>query len=96
MAQVIPLTGSAPTQAQVNSSASAQLLAANTSRRGLVIVNVGGGTVSFGVGQTAVLQNGITLVQNGVWEMDQYTFSTAAINGIASSSTFVAVQEFTP
>jgi hypothetical protein len=89
------LTGSAPANASVG-VASAQAVASNASRKGLAMVNTSSARISFGVGNTAVLDKGITLLPGGVWEMDEYTYSTAAINAIASAAASnLAVQEFT-
>lgn len=89
------LTASAPATGSVGVT-SASLVAANASRRGLVIVNLSVNTVSFGIGQAAELNKGISLTQNGVWEMDAATFSLAQIFAIASAgSSTVSVQEFT-
>lgn len=89
-----PLSASSPSTATLGVS-SGTVIAANSSRKGLVIVNVSANTMSFGIGATAVLSSGITLYPGGSWEMDEYTFSTSVINGIASSASSVAsVQEF--
>lgn len=89
------LTGSAPTSATVGVS-SASAVSSNASRKGLVLVNTSQNTISLGVGNTAVLNSGITLAPNGVWVMDEYTFSTGAINAIASAaSSNLSVHEFT-
>jgi hypothetical protein len=74
---------------------SASFLAANSSRKGLIIVNTSANIVSFGFGATAVLNSGMTLFPGGVFQMDENTFSTAAINSIAgAASSAVAYQEF--
>lgn len=72
------------------------LLAANASRKGLVIVNTGVKDIFIGIGASAVLNQGIYLVANGgTWVMDDYTFTTQAINGITTSSTSnISIQEF--
>lgn len=89
------LTGSAPTAATVGTS-SAQAVATNANRKGLVLTNLSGNTISFGLGAAAVLNNGITLTPFGIWVMDEYTFTTQAINAIASAAgSALAVQEFT-
>lgn len=88
-------TGSAPTSASVGTS-SAQAVASNSNRKGLILTNVSANTISLGIGQTAVLNDGITLVPWGVWVMDEYTFTTAAINAIAAAaSSDLAIQELT-
>lgn len=93
--EVEDLSASAPGSASVG-VASAQAVAANANRKGLVIVNLSSNRVSIGIGQAAVLDKGITLTQNGVWEMDKYTFSKAAINAIAAGAASpITIQEFT-
>jgi hypothetical protein len=84
-----------PTSASVGTG-SGQVLAANASRTGLVLVNLSSNTISLGLGAAAVLNSGITIFANGgVWEMDGNTFTTDAIFAIASgSSSSLAIQEF--
>lgn len=89
-----PLTPNAPTTVSVG-VASGVVLAANASRKGLVLFNNSTATISFGLGATAVLGSGITLYPGGVWYMDEFTFTTGAINGIASAAaSALSVQEF--
>lgn len=91
-----PLTGSAPTSASVG-VASAQVLASNVNRKGAAFINTSSNTISFGIGaNAAVLYSGITLVPNGVWEMDEYSYVTSAINAIASgAASNLSIQEWT-
>ncbi len=92
-----PLTGSAPTNATVT-GASAQAVAANASRKGLIIVNLSSDTISFGIGANpAVLNSGITLTGLGsVWNMSEYDFNLSAINAISSgASSTISIQQFT-
>lgn len=85
---VSPATGTA-------SSVSSTVVAANANRKGLIIMNLGAANVHFGCGATAVLNSGITLNPNGVWVMDQYTFTTSAINAIVGTGTAtLAIQEY--
>ena len=89
-----PLIPAAPAGPSV-SGASGQIVAANASRKGLVIVNTTTGNISLAFGaNAAVLGSGITLYPNGAWEMDEWTFSILAINAIAADPGSVAVQEF--
>jgi len=90
------LTASAPAAASVG-VASAQALAANTSRRGLVLTNTSANQISVAFGATAVLASGITLNANGgTFVMDSGTFSSAAVNAIAAgAASNLAIQEFT-
>lgn len=90
-------TGSSPTAATLG-VASGTVIAANAARKGLVITNTSSlSTVSLNVaGSAAVLLSGITLYPHDSWVMDQYTFTAAQIDGIASlASTNVSIQEFT-
>lgn len=89
-------TGSSPTAATIG-VASGTVIASNTARKGLVLTNTSVNVESFNIaGGAAVLRSGITLYPGGVWVMDQYTFTTAAINGIASAaSSNCAIQELT-
>ncbi|CAM6003508.1 unnamed protein product [Sphagnum balticum] len=85
----------APGSATVGTT-SGTILSANLSRTGAVVINLSSANVSFGLnGNTAVAGSGITITPNGVWEMDQYTFTTGAITAIATAaSSPVAIQEF--
>lgn len=90
-----PLTASSPTFATVG-VASGAAVASNASRKGLVLVNTSTAVISFGIGAAAVLNSGITLLPYGVWVMDEHTFTTAAINAIASAAASnLSVQELT-
>lgn len=92
---VLPLIASSSAAGNVGVT-SAQVVAANTSRTGLIAINTSSGFISLGVGTTAVLYSGITLYPGGSWCMDKYSFTTDAINAIASvASSNLAVQEFT-
>ena len=76
-------------------TSSTQMLAANPQRRGLVVINLGTANVSFGCnGATAVLNSGITLLPNGTWVMDQFTFCNTVINVIAGGSCALSIQEY--
>lgn len=86
-------TPATPATANVTSSSS-QVVAANTSRKGLVIINLGTVNVSFGCGTTAAINSGITLTPNGTWVMDQYTFTTLAITAICPSTATLSIQEY--
>lgn len=89
------LTASSPTAATVGTG-SAQAVASNSSRKGLVLTNTSVNTISLGIGATAVLNSGITLFPGGVWEMTETNFATGAINAIAgAASSNLAIQEFT-
>lgn len=93
--QTASLTASSPTAASVTTSSGAAV-AANASRKGLILTNTSTTEkISFGIGAAAVLNSGITLTPYGVWVMDAYTFTTAAINAIASAAANLAIQELT-
>lgn len=87
---IVPLS---PATASVSTS-SAQVVAANASRTGLVITNVGAANVYFGLGAAAINNGGIALLPGGTWVMDRYTFSTLVVNAICASSATLAIQEF--
>ena len=89
------LTASTPTFATIGTS-SGVVIAANASRKGLVITNDHATNILYlAIGTAAVVGRGIRLnAAGGVWEMDQYTFTTAEIRAIATgASTNVAIQE---
>jgi len=89
-----PLTASSPDFATVGTS-SVLVVSSNSSRKGLIIINTSVNTVSFGIDATAVLNSGITLPPKSVWVMDEYNFTTGAINAIASDvSSNLSIQEF--
>lgn len=92
----LPLTPAAPASGSAGTS-SGLVLASNTDRKGLTIINLSSSIISFGLGgNAAVLNAGITLLPYGVWTMDEYTFNTGAINAIASAAaSSISIQEFT-
>lgn len=88
------LTPSAPTFATVG-VASAEAVAAAATRKGLILVNTSGATISLGFGSAAVLNSGVTLQPGGVYGMDEYSFDLGAVYAIASAaSSHLAVQEY--
>lgn len=87
-------SAAAPATATVGIT-SAQALAANVNRKGLVLINLSANRISLGFGSAAVLNSGITLLPGGVYNMDGYLGSTAAVNAIASAaSSVLAIQEY--
>lgn len=88
------LTANSPATASVGVS-SAQAVASNASRKGLVIINLSNATVCFGIGATAVLNSGICLQPSAAFTMNEYLFATGAINAIASAAaSTISIQEF--
>ena len=80
-----PLTPAAPVAVSVG-VASTQILATNAARKGAAIVNTSAARISLGLDAPAVLDSGITLFPGGSFVMDEYTFTTGIINGIASAA----------
>lgn len=90
----VVLSPSSPTTATVGVTSS-QIVAFNASRRGLIVINVSIHTISIGIGVVGVLNSGITLYPGGVWNMDDYSYTTGSINAIASvAGSVVSIQEF--
>lgn len=88
------LAPASPTAATVGVT-SAQAVASNSSRKGLVLVNTSANIISLGFGAAAVLNSGITLYPGGTFCMDEYSFDTGAVNAIASvASSNLAIQEY--
>jgi N-acetylmuramic acid 6-phosphate (MurNAc-6-P) etherase len=90
-----PLTPYAPAAVSVG-VASAQAVAALATRKGLILINTSANYISLGFGAAAVLYSGVTLnPAGGSFELDQYSFTTGAINAIASgAASNLGVQEF--
>jgi hypothetical protein len=89
------LTPAAPVAVSVG-IVSAQAVAANANRKGLLLVNTSANYISIGIGAAAVLYSGITLnpLGSSFW-MDEYSLSTLVINAIASgAASNLGVQEF--
>ena len=88
------LTANAPAAASVG-VASAEVVASNVDRTGLILTNTSSNNISLGFGTAAVLNSGITLTPNGTFNMDAYSFTTQAVNAIASGAgSNLALQEF--
>lgn len=89
------LPPAAPTAATVGVT-SAQAVATNSARVGLVLTNTSSNTISIAFDNAAVLNSGITLPPNGgTFTMGEYTFCTGAVYAIASgASSNLAIQEF--
>lgn len=88
------LAPAAPTFATVG-VASAQVVAANASRKGLKFTNTSGARISLGFGATAVLDSGDTLYPGGHFHMDEFDFDLGAVNAIASAAASnLGIQEY--
>lgn len=75
---------------------SGQVVPANPARTSLRLVNTSSNRISLGLGAAAVLDSGLTLMPGGgVWNMDQFDFTTAAIFAIAAGAgSNLSIQEF--
>lgn len=93
-----PVSTAAPSAPSITNCniTSNEVIPANLNRAGIILINVANQEASFAFGaDAAVLGYGITLFPGDVWEMDDKSFTTAAINGIgAAASTNIAFQEF--
>lgn len=78
--------------------ASAQALAANTSRKAVIINNISNAKVCFGIAATAVLDSGICLQPDASLSLMNGAFDgvpTGAINAIAgAAASTISIQEF--
>ena len=94
-----PGTYSSPTQTTSIGASSAELVAANTNRICVIIVNDSSEVVYVAVGTAAIANSGIRLNTNGgivqFGGMGGLPLTLAAINGIATSAGAVTVQEVT-
>jgi len=81
----IALTPSSPTFATVGVT-SAQAVASNTNRKGLILTNNSTANISLGFGVAAVSGSGVVLYPGGVFFMDEYMYTTAAVNAIATAA----------
>lgn len=88
------LDGSAPGAASVG-VASSVVVAANGSRKGLILVNTSVNRISLAFGQPAVLDSGPTLMPSGgTFNMGEYDFTTEEVRAIASgAASNLAIQE---
>lgn len=89
------LAAQAPTSASVGVT-SAQVVAANVARKGLVLTNNSTANISIAFdGNAAVSGSGIVLYPGGVFFMDEYMFTTASVNAIATAAASnLGVQEW--
>lgn len=90
----VALTANTPGSVSVGVT-SVGVLSANASRTGGVFTNTSAAIIYIGIGQNALTGKGITLYPGGTWYMDEYSFSTAAINAIATvAASVLDFQEF--
>lgn len=90
----INLTAQSPAFTTVGVT-SVQVIAANSARKGLVLVNNSTANISIAFAATAVSGSGIVLYPGGVFYMDEFMFTTAAVNAIATAAASnLGVQEW--
>ena len=88
------LTANSPSFATVGVT-STQVVASNSARKGLVLVNNSTANISLAFGGTAILGNGIVLYPGGVFFMDEYMFTTSAVTAISTAAgSNLGVQEW--
>ena len=90
------LTASAPTNATVTGT-SAQIVASNSSRKGLTLTNLSTDKIFLGYGSNAaVLNSGDSLLFTGsTYNADEYSYVTSAVNAISSgTSSLISIQEY--
>lgn len=90
------LAAQAPAVATVGVASGAALVA-NANRKGSCFRNLStsGQRISLGINNTAILDSGVTLFPGDAAYMDEYSFSTAVINAIASAAgAKLAIQEY--
>ena len=84
----------APLAVSVTSS-SATMIAGNINRTAMSCTNTGGVTAFLAYGSNAAIVGGGTAILAGVtWWMDDYLFTTQAIQVIAASATTLSCQEY--
>jgi hypothetical protein len=88
------LTPSAPATVAVG-VASGSAVAANATRKGLILRNLSTARISLGFGSAAVLDSGVTLYPQDIFGMDEYDFDLGVVNAIASAvASNMAIQEY--
>lgn len=77
-------------------TSSTKIIEYNKKRRGLVLTNTGANPMFIGIGEPAVANQGIYLINGGgVWEMDNFTYTNSQLFGIAiGGASNLAIQEF--
>lgn len=67
----------------------------NVKRKGLIVINSSGNTVSLGLGVDATLYKGITLYPGGTFNMAEEDFYAGTIYAIAGAiDSLLSIQEF--
>jgi len=103
-AAAVPVSVASPTVLTPSSAAvasvgvgSAEAVAVNANRKGLVLCNNSDNVISIAFGVPAVLNSGITLQpQGGSWTMTRDTFTTAQVRAIAGGAASpLGIQEWT-
>jgi hypothetical protein len=90
----ISLTPKAPISVLVGLTSSI-VVYANVQRKGLIVINSSGNTISLGLGTDAVLYKGITLYPGGTFNMAEEDFYSGVIYGIAGAvNSQLSIQEF--
>lgn len=90
----IALTPASPASVSVGVATTAAV-AVNANRKGLILTNTSNNKIFLGLGVSAVLNEGIALFPGGSWVMDDYSYTTVAVNAIATAAASnLAIQEF--
>ena len=90
-----PLLNGNPPAASTATNTNSVLVAANTSRLGLIITNTQNTDVFLAFGQTAIVDTGIFLRRDGFITLNSTFNTTEALNGITSAgSALLIYQEF--
>ncbi len=81
--------------AGTSTTSSSQLAPLNLDRTGMNCTNLGTVSVFIAYGSNAAILNGGTVIAAGsTWWMDDYLFTTQAVNVISSASANVACTEY--
>lgn len=89
-------SAAAPTQVGVDTS-SAEAVAENYNRAGLLLTNLSSGTIyiAFGTNAAVVGSGAVVGADGGSFSMDDFSFTKEAVNAIAhSNNSLLAIQEF--
>ena len=85
-----------PSASATVDTTSTKIINYNRRRRGLVLTNTGSFPIFIGIGEAAVANQGIYLINGGgVWEMDNFTYTNRQIFGIGiGGASNISIQEF--